>query len=171
MTPEGIKRQVDLSHAARTWPTPNTRDSASSARETTDPELPMHGGRSLTDEIRRWPTPTESTATPEDVEQALTPKSAGGYGASRDLEALWMTPTARDHKDVAAKESNVPTRGLLGRQALRTDPDGKPTSPRAVLNPRFVEALMGFPIGWTDCRPSGTPSSPWPLRSPSRSSP
>ncbi len=25
------------------------------------------------------------------------------------------------------------------------------------LNPEWVEWLMGFPIGWTDCGPSETP--------------
>ena len=25
-----------------------------------------------------------------------------------------------------------------------------------MLNPRFVEALMGLPIGWTDCEVSAT---------------
>jgi site-specific DNA-cytosine methylase len=34
------------------------------------------------------------------------------------------------------------------------------------LNPTWVEWLMGFPLGWTDLQPSGTPSSP---RSPSSS--
>ena len=28
------------------------------------------------------------------------------------------------------------------------------------LNPTWVEWLMGFPPGWTDLNPSGTPSSP-----------
>jgi hypothetical protein len=28
-----------------------------------------------------------------------------------------------------------------------------------VLNPQFVEMLMGFPIGWTACAPLETPSS------------
>jgi len=26
----------------------------------------------------------------------------------------------------------------------------------ARLNPDWVELLMGFPVGWTDCAPSGT---------------
>jgi hypothetical protein len=27
------------------------------------------------------------------------------------------------------------------------------------LNPTWVEWLMGFPLGWTDCQDSETPSS------------
>jgi hypothetical protein len=29
-----------------------------------------------------------------------------------------------------------------------------------VLNPLFVEALMGLPLGWTDCAPLETASCP-----------
>jgi hypothetical protein len=32
-----------------------------------------------------------------------------------------------------------------------------PEGPRPQLNPEFVECLMGFPVGWTDCEPSETP--------------
>lgn len=38
--------------------------------------------------------------------------------------------------------------------------DGGDTSMQAVLCPRFVEALMGYRAGWTDCAPSETRSSP-----------
>jgi hypothetical protein len=31
-----------------------------------------------------------------------------------------------------------------------------PSSTRPVLNPEFVESMMGFPIGWTDCEHSET---------------
>lgn len=60
----------------------------------------------------------------------------------------WPTPTARDWKDGACAEANVPTNGLLGRLAPRMMPSG---GGGMVLNPRFVEALMGWPIGWTSC--------------------
>jgi len=40
------------------------------------------------------------------------------------------------------------------------------TQVSGVLNPEWVEWLMGFPAGWTDCGDSVTPSSP---RSPSTS--
>jgi cytochrome c-type biogenesis protein CcmH/NrfG len=33
---------------------------------------------------------------------------------------LWMTPTARDHKDGATSLANTPVNGLLGRQVLTT---------------------------------------------------
>ena len=57
----------------------------------------------------------------------------------------WPTPLARDHQDGDAT-ANVPTNGLLGR-AVPRDPTSRPGR----LNPDWVEMLMGFPIGWTDC--------------------
>lgn len=63
----------------------------------------MHPGKSLTDAIRQWPTPTASE-----------------YGSSNN--------------------------GCPG--------DGRETYATAgkggILNPAWVEALMGFPEGWTD---------------------
>jgi len=58
----------------------------------------------------------------------------------------WASPTQNDWKETGLTE-NVPTNGYLGRQAPRTLLAGD-DSPRR-LNPRFVEWLMGFPIGWT----------------------
>jgi len=86
-----------------------------------------------------------------------TPKgSAANYGQPRDndrgdLQAAvlaWPTPTARDWKG----------EGFSGQ--LPNEVGG------GLLNPTWVEWLMGFPTGWTDSGPSGTPSSP---RSPSTS--
>lgn len=37
---------------------------------------------------------------------------------------------------------------------------GKDSSMQAVLSPLFIEALMGYPTGWSDCALSETPSSP-----------
>jgi DNA (cytosine-5)-methyltransferase 1 len=74
--------------------------------------------------------------------------------------AMWATPTSRDWKDGACMDADVPTNALLGRQVLRTPTPGASGSSTAVLNPQFVEALMGFHIGWTAFAPSATPSSP-----------
>ncbi len=62
----------------------------------------------------------------------------------------WPTPMTRDHKDGTATY-DVPTNGHLGRAAPRD-----PTSHPGQLNPDWVEMLMGFSVGWTDCAPSET---------------
>jgi hypothetical protein len=96
----------------------------------------------------------------------------------------WPTPTARDWKDGSYCE-NVPVNGLLGRAVWPTPraqngeprnhtvwrrPDGEPQNlenavaardPELIggaLNPTWVEWLMGFPLGWTDCEHLAMPS-------------
>jgi hypothetical protein len=50
------------------------------------------------------------------------------------------SPTSGDGLEVQAKR--------FGRPDLMI---GAPGRTGTVLNPRFVEMLMGWPIGWTDC--------------------
>lgn len=59
---------------------------------------------------------------------------------------LWPTPISRDYKDSAAP---VYRNGKLQLDTLGRMVGGK-------LNPKWVEWLMGFPIGWTDLEPSET---------------
>lgn len=75
---------------------------------------------------------------------------------------LRMKPTARDHRDGVTSLANPPLNGLLGRQVLVTPMAGRDTSePRRTLNPQFVEALMGWPTGWTGSASVATAWSPW----------
>lgn len=82
----------------------------------------------------------------------------------------WPTPAARDHKGANSRE-HVTTNGTgrkhmdqlpnfvahASHQARMTQPDGPIGSePAPVLNPLFVAALMGLPIGWTACEVSET---------------
>jgi len=56
----------------------------------------------------------------------------------------------------------VPVNGLLGRQVHRTKLAGGSTcDERRTLNPLFVEALMGWPIGWTGFVFAATEWSRW----------
>jgi hypothetical protein len=99
--------------------------------------------------VQNWQTPTSAAETPNlgsNIKRGPKPLLA---------QAQRATPTARDHKDGANPSENVPTNGLLGRQAPRTQMPGDESSPSAPtsrrrLNPTFVEGLMNWPIGWTD---------------------
>jgi hypothetical protein len=102
-----------------------------------------------------WPTP-----------QTDSFRSRGGD--RRDEKGLdrmardWPTPMASDHKDGATTLANTPVNGLLGRQVLVTPMAGSDTSDaRRTLNPLFVEALMGWPTGWTGFGSAGTEWSRW----------
>lgn len=70
----------------------------------------------------------------------------------RARHQMWGTPAARDWKDGSLEGmGDAPTNCLLGRQAPRKDVrgDGSLDGGRR-LNPRFVEWLMGLPIGWSN---------------------
>lgn len=137
------------------WPTTNTRDGSSAARHTTKTGV-MHPGTTLTDAIRLWATP----ATDRSDELLL-----------KGQAKRWATPQARDWKSETTefRQEHFPTLGRQVRQretpslpAQETTTGGDPrllSTPR--LNPRFVEWLMGFPIGWTDFEPLGTEWSHW----------
>lgn len=138
------------------WATPQAHDAKGAPGTAASPR----GGyqRSLPAEVSAWPTPSASLHNDgEDPAswlaraETLKAKHGNGNGAGMPLAVaaklseglLWATPTARDHKDGACQNANVPTNGLLGRMALEGTRTG-------ALNPAWVETLMGFPAGWTD---------------------
>jgi len=120
---------------------------------------------------RQWQTPSVADTTGGHLSRSGARR---GELLLRGQAKAWATPTVRDWKDGACADADVPTNGLLGRQAVRavigpdshpdltTETDGQPTSPSTPtsplqLNERFVEALMGLRTGWTDCADSATP--------------
>lgn len=84
---------------AAQWPTANTRDSADSARGTTDPNKPMHPRETLTDAIRQWPTPRTVTGGAESAARKQELGRTGSSGGDLQAEALlWTSPVGRDGK-------------------------------------------------------------------------
>jgi hypothetical protein len=87
--------------------------------------------------------------------------STQGANLKRDAE-IWQIPAARDWKSGTGSENNTYDKTPnLSRQVCRLSPqdpqipDGSSSSEsartsRRRLNPRFVEFLMGLPIGWTE---------------------
>jgi hypothetical protein len=68
---------------------------------------------------------------------------------------IWPTPQAHD-----AHPGNPARVGRFGTQhGGRNLNDEAATPVTGQLNPPWVEWLMGYPPGWTDCADSGTPSS------------
>lgn len=113
----------------------------------------------------RWPTPTVSDATrggerrgiPERVLASATPV-AGHNVSLQHAVRLWPTPSAgmwkQDVADGGAYARRVQASGfqcmLPAAVKLAPDYDGD----LGVLNPPWVEWLMGFPNDWTDLRRS-----------------
>jgi len=75
-----------------------------------------------------------------------------------DPRVIWPTPAARDFKGPCW---NTPARACLDHAVERGETKTKkypqPSPDGGRLNPEFVEWLMGFPIGWTDCDALETP--------------
>lgn len=128
------------------WPTAKaqTGDYQYSSGDHSKPVLNLEGA------AKAWPTTT-----------ARDWKGAFSTGTGTDLAKSadsWATPDASVSTGYNQSDSpNAAKRPSLGLQAQQTMTGGRDTSQPAVLNPSFVEALMGFPIGWTVCVVSETP--------------
>jgi hypothetical protein len=120
------------------WPTPCATDWKGST------EPGQRRGQLSEAVSHRWPTPTANEAT--------------GY----------MSGTDSDTWRPSLKGAALGAKPCRGRPDPTTPTDGASTSTAGrVLNPRFVEALMGWPDGWTDCASWETESSPTKQPSPS----
>lgn len=116
---------------------------------------------------RLWPTP--AACNPNDGESTeswlarrervkKTAKNGNGMGTPLSIAVkLWPTPTVHGNDNRAgASPKSGDGLGTAARRAASTssgdasEPTG-PSTPPTHLNPRWVEWLMGFPDGWTDC--------------------
>jgi hypothetical protein len=163
----GIKGGDSLTGQIRNrWATPTARDGESGPGHGA-----MEGTESLRTEASKWPTPSAKCA-----EDSQTHRSGDRSeellltGAAKS----WRTPSSRDWKGPSAASwrertdgDTTPTladqvesldSGLRSLPGPMTETDGLSTSDvspapsppsRRVLNPRFVEALMGWPLGWS----------------------
>ncbi len=90
--------------------------------------------------LQRWLTPTVNDSKNNNGPAQTTRRRQGGPNLN---QVVYTTPCADDTGHRKAKYSQ-------GGTALSTQAGGP-------LNPRWVEWLMGFPTGWTDCEDSATP--------------
>ena len=100
----------------------------------------------LKDWIRRWPTPTV------DDSSNVTRESGSFQSLTRAVREAWEPEPTED----AAGTTAGNMQRMLTHQAKESDPEG--TAAGGQLNPTWVEWLMGFPAGWTDCEHLATPS-------------
>lgn len=163
------------------WPTPRAQDSKHGAA--TDWELTTdHAGTvgSLRVQVvkRMWPTPTAVWRPMEGNVRILREKVLAGemseqeatamlgkspFEAQGTIPQMWPTPAARDYRGANGYETTLDKMEQGRRAHLDQLPnavqvvEGKAI--RGTLNPMWVEWLMGFPLGWTDLKPSEMPSS------------
>ena len=111
-----------------------------------------------------WPTPDAGLYGGTNMGGAAGRVGAGRPALSK-LAQLWPTPSARDHRSTCASEETHdrnarPLSEVVGLQAQAMKPDGDDGSKPVVLNPEFVETMMGLPTGWSAYGCSGTESVP-----------
>lgn len=121
------------------WPTASATDSKGSRRKGLAPG--SHTGETLTDAALAWPTPSARDWKSGDVSEATRKRN------SRPLSdvVLHPTPTAAQYGRNKSVSDGASIRPSLS--SLHTE--GSTSTTRKVLNPRFVEWLMGYPRGWT----------------------
>jgi hypothetical protein len=131
-----------LALAVKEWPTPTAADSHGHAQTKENPTPGQTGGTTLMGAITsEWPTPTAQTYGTNQG------GSAGRVGPVRpSLEAAakqWSTPTATDGdgRGIWKNREASPHATQGGKPRLSEDLG-------SLLNPRWVEALMGWPIGF-----------------------
>ena len=133
----GKRRNADLLHRSQMWGTPSVAD--------------VDGGR-----MHRSGTRSNELLL---------------KGQAAQLVESWATPTARDHRSIHASPETLarnsrPLSEQVGDFCSRPDRQTPPAGPNSsganrTLNPLFVEALMGWPAGWTGFGFAATEWSRW----------
>jgi hypothetical protein len=148
-----------LAMAAKMWPTPAARD----VKGANGPEHMENGtGRLHLDQLPNfvqflWRTPTASEGKRGNSPAWIPDDKAGEHSLNRQA-SQWMTPRTVVGK--YTRDSGDPEKERLtleGQATLASFLPDRPISTvgeesshiRRTLNPRFVEWLMGWPLGWT----------------------
>lgn len=151
--------------ASTSWPTARAHEAGDYQYDQGNHDSPR---MTLDGAVKNWPTPTV------DDSSNVTRQSGAQKSLTRDIQA-WPAPNANEDSyrlqgDSQQSRSLTPA-ALLFRQALAIETAGANTSDsadlrllRPVLNPSFVEALMGWPGGLTDYTSSETELYPWQQR-------
>lgn len=145
-----------LTDAMRAWPTPTARDGDN--RGATGTQTQAWKNKVARGSVNR------SGLLSDDLKSAAaamypTPKAAT-YGSSQN----GINGKGGEHERPSAGTPSLDTMAARGLLPSRPDPEtptdgGVSSPPTRVLNPRFVEMLMGWPPGWTDCAFAETGSS------------
>ena len=144
------KTITSLQVASKLWQTPSNAD-------TLGGHLSRGGDRSdellLRGQVKQWPTPKATEAG------SLNRSPQGGPPQDLAISAKqWATPRANEAQQQNSQDAHV----ALSRQAPRSLIGGRKSSENTRrLNPLFVEWLMGWPTGMTDCDCAETGLSPW----------
>jgi hypothetical protein len=159
---QNAQGSAQLGEAVNHWQTPCAAHRSGGNRSTYEgaPFRPA-----LAAEVKIWSTPKAS-----DADRGDCLSERGRNSPSLVSQAAEVTPeAARDWKSGSASPETLERNARPLSEVMRTQQPGP-------LNPAWVEALMGFPSGWTDPGPPvaeslSTPGSPRARRTRSRTAP
>ena len=132
------------------WPTPDTCAGG------TGPSQINRNGPRLQDVVK-WPTPNARDWKDTSVMGSLNALQTenGQANLPRIVHArMFPTPNASDYRDRGHIGSGTTLRRIEKGQQIALSASVSDTS--GALNPSWVEWLMGWPVGWTDCEPLAT---------------
>jgi hypothetical protein len=140
---------ISLNAYAQCFPTPKAQNAKGAA-------VHGEGGLDLQTYVTLWPTPR---AIDSDHGGPNSRSSHGNYSLPGAVHHrnLWGTPTANDAKNSATDSQRG--RGTLTAHIVEAE-----TEIKGQLNPDWVEALMGYPQGWTDIEKSVLGTSDYPAK-------
>lgn len=166
-SPGPAGKRPTLALAVKMWPTPTANDSKNdnppSQQERNTPPLNVAAAMWQTPTVRgggqqceliphkgHYLRPSGKKATVYLEQQAVmwaTPRSSLNENRAT---RLYGTNTGVKHAEGLASQAGSfrPDRGIV-----RDGENGSPLADRPRLNPRFVETLMGLPVGWVSCSP------------------
>ena len=153
-------------HVAHYWPTPQTHDIGIGNPDRVRAGRGGGGCRNLTDEASAWNWPTPTTLTGGAEGQTAKAKRGSGGANLKASIADWPTPRACSGEGSSGAPRTayyqawnkglhpMPAQGCpchsLLLDLLNMRPGSRSSNRPGILNPRFVEMLMGWPIGSTN---------------------
>lgn len=147
-----------LATVAKAWATPVSSEGGRTVPLGTSPTGKAPDGSKKTIDLkhqaRSWTTPLASNGEKGEA--------SNHQDLVRDARQ-WPTPDASVSTGYNQSDSGgAAVRPAIGRLARTMLPPGQQWNPEdGLLNPAFVEWLMGFPAGWTNCGPSEMEWSRW----------
>ena len=142
-TPEHLTNEIE---SGLSLTTPCARDWKG---HTITERYPNGFSQSLCNDVKKWPTPTCQDA--DKATKKWREKHQNNLTAAVFNPEKFPTPTVNDSHNCTMPPSQM-TRDNLPGDLLRKGE--KPNGGH--LNPTWVEWLMGWPLGWTDLKPSAT---------------
>ena len=145
---KGGRHGVSLHHFVKLWPTPRASEAGPDFAKLSRSKT----GISLQTTVAMWPTPRAANpgSRPNGKGGKILSEEVAIAEGLRERGQTFATPKSRDWKGQSQRGIHAPGDALPNMDRG----DGKPVG--GSLNPTWVEWLMGWPLGWTDCAAPAT---------------